>query len=265
MSNFKPELLDNGSVPNAESGERQDPPVVGKTLARKQRPALKLFTEGWTFTVTSRFLPALFFVLVEFSKIQELVRYIRRGESGGDSLNQVVFYAAIGYRLAMLMFFALVIVLFVVRLKPVRKAEGIMPTVMAIVGAFMMTLVALLPQAPTSLLQTISGTLLLLLGSAISVAALSVLGRSFSLTPEARRLVTAGPYAIVRHPVYLGEALASAGMVVQSYSLFALGVCLAFVWVQIQRMKYEETVLGQVFPEYEAYKLKTARLFPKVY
>jgi protein-S-isoprenylcysteine O-methyltransferase Ste14 len=47
------------------------------------------------------------------------------------------------------------------------------------------------------------------------------LGRSFSVMPEARRLVTNGPYSVIRHPVYLGEAVALAGVTSQYLSPWA--------------------------------------------
>jgi protein-S-isoprenylcysteine O-methyltransferase Ste14 len=92
-----------------------------------------------------------------------------------------------------------------------------------------------------------------------------VLGRSISLVPEARRLVTKGPYALIRHPLYLGEMVAISGIALQHLSVWALLLlCLAWAF-QFQRMKYEERVLSQSFPEYEDYMAKTARLVPGVY
>jgi len=41
-----------------------------------------------------------------------------------------------------------------------------------------------------------------------------------------------------------------------------LAVQIAF---QLRRMRNEEVILGAIFPEYAAYKAKTARLIPGVY
>ena len=53
--------------------------------------------------------------------------------------------------------------------------------------------------------------LLATIGLAYSVWGLAYLRRSFSIVPEARRLVTGGPYALSRHPVYLGEIIGAMG------------------------------------------------------
>jgi protein-S-isoprenylcysteine O-methyltransferase Ste14 len=42
------------------------------------------------------------------------------------------------------------------------------------------------------------------------------LGRSISILPQARQLVTSGPYAFVRHPLYLGEMTAMLGIAMQT-------------------------------------------------
>ena len=74
-----------------------------------------------------------------------------------------------------------------------------------------------------------------------------------------------GPYALVRHPLYLGEMVAIAGVALQHLSAWAL-LLLALGWAfQLQRMKYEERVLFQSFPEYGDYMARTARLVPGVY
>ena len=92
-----------------------------------------------------------------------------------------------------------------------------------------------------------------------------VLGRSISILPEARRLVTRGPYALVRHPLYLGEIVALAGVALQYWSVWALLLWGLVCVFQLQRMKYEERVLSEVFPEYQDYMTRTARLLPGVY
>jgi len=55
--------------------------------------------------------------------------------------------------------------------------------------------------------------------SILGALTLSFLGRSFSVMPEARRLVTTGPYSIVRHPLYLFELLGVVGILLQVRSL----------------------------------------------
>jgi protein-S-isoprenylcysteine O-methyltransferase Ste14 len=85
------------------------------------------------------------------------------------------------------------------------------------------------------------------------------------MMPEARKLVTTGFYSIVRHPMYLSEQIAIAGIVIQSRFPYALALFTIHFWIQIQRMKNEEKVLLKTFPEYEGYKLRTARLIPHVY
>ena len=120
------------------------------------------------------------------------------------------------------------------------------------------------PQELSYALYLIS-LLLVIAGTVFAIGAVLVLGRSISLLPEARRLVTRGPYALVRHPLYLGEIIALAGVALQYLSAWAL-LLLGLVWAfQLQRMKYEELVLSESFSEYEGYMARTARLVPGIY
>ena len=54
--------------------------------------------------------------------------------------------------------------------------------------------------------------MLLVVGSVGSFMVLAKLGRSFSIMPEARVLVTGGPYAFARHPLYAVEIITILGM-----------------------------------------------------
>jgi protein-S-isoprenylcysteine O-methyltransferase Ste14 len=112
---------------------------------------------------------------------------------------------------------------------------------------------------------------LVLLGDVIALAsyvwlvvAVLYLGRCFGLLPEARGLVTRGPYRLVRHPVYLGEFGAVAGFLVGAPSLWNLGAATMFVAAQAVRMRLEERALEREFPEYGTYAAATPRLLPRI-
>jgi protein-S-isoprenylcysteine O-methyltransferase Ste14 len=56
-----------------------------------------------------------------------------------------------------------------------------------------------------------------------------------------------------------------AGVALQFLSAWALLLLGLQFAIQLQRMKYEERILSEVFPEYEDYMMRTARLVPGVY
>jgi protein-S-isoprenylcysteine O-methyltransferase Ste14 len=90
---------------------------------------------------------------------------------------------------------------------------------------------------------------------------------NFGVLPEPRessRLVTTGPYARVRHPMYLAVLLFGAGCV-----LGWRGVPHVLAWVALGIVLHlkalrEERLLEQRFPEYRAYRARTRRLLPFV-
>ncbi len=80
-------------------------------------------------------------------------------------------------------------------------------------------------------------------GAAISVAGMLSLGRSFAVLPGVRALRVSGAYAVVRHPIYLGECLVSAGA---AWGLGAAGAALelALLAAVVWRIRAEEALLS---------------------
>jgi protein-S-isoprenylcysteine O-methyltransferase Ste14 len=89
------------------------------------------------------------------------------------------------------------------------------------------------------------------------------LGRCFGVLPEARGLVTRGPYRLVRHPVYLGELTACGGLVLAAPTTRNFLVATVFVVAQAVRMRLEEKELEEQFPEYRRYAAVTPKLVPR--
>ncbi len=105
--------------------------------------------------------------------------------------------------------------------------------------------------------------ILWLVGTVLAAYAVWHLRYAFSIEPAARRLVTSGPYAFARHPVYTGYVAQYVGMLIMFPSWpFALALT---VWAaaMIDRMYLEEAVLRKAFPEYVDYKRRVGALFPR--
>jgi len=102
-----------------------------------------------------------------------------------------------------------------------------------------------------------------LLGIFIEIWAVWHLRFSFATEPAARRLVTTGPYRLARHPIYSGGCLAYIGLLM-THPTMPLFIALTGWAVCIgMRMKYEEAILTQAFPEdYADYRRRVGALVP---
>ncbi len=104
---------------------------------------------------------------------------------------------------------------------------------------------------------------LVLAGNFITFLGMVSLRRSFSIMVEARSPVFSGLYAYVRHPLYIGEVLAAAGVLVFRFSAANIFLFLLFLACQIYRAVLEEKKLVAAFPEYADYRERTGAVFPR--
>jgi protein-S-isoprenylcysteine O-methyltransferase Ste14 len=160
---------------------------------------------------------------------------------------------------------SILIFIFVVRRLPIAKLEGVWPRILAVVSADLNIGVLALPKVQMTLTTAIASSLLSALGTVATVLVLIWLGRSFSILPQARKLVTSGPYKWIRHPLYLSEQIAVVGIMLQFMQPWALLMVASSLALQLWRMRYEERILKRTFPAYSNYAAHTARLIPGVY
>lgn len=166
-------------------------------------------------------------------------------------------------QMAVMLFLLLVVVTTLFRLKPVKSADGLEPRITALAGTFLLGLLALTPPAaPLPAALTAFALVLIIVGFGLSCYVLHWLGRSFSIMAEARKLVTGGPYGIVRHPLYLTEEIAIVGVILLNLSLEALIIGAVHWGLQLRRMHNEERVLSAAFPDYADYSRTTPRVIP---
>jgi protein-S-isoprenylcysteine O-methyltransferase Ste14 len=166
---------------------------------------------------------------------------------------------------AVVVFAALLIGLVAIRKPASSGAQGFVPKAVAFLGAFLGVAILSLPRQPIGWPLRIFSTTLIVGGMSFAVYALLWLGRSISVMSEARRLVTGGPYAMVRHPLYLGEETALIGVTLQFLSPPALGLLVMQIGFQLYRMRFEEQVMREAFPEYDIYAVRVKRLIPGLY
>ena len=110
-----------------------------------------------------------------------------------------------------------------------------------------------------------TGVALCLLGIGLAINARRHLGRNWGL-PMSRKeqpeLITSGPYALIRHPIYTGLILAMLGSALGVNVFWALLLVPVGAYF-IYSARREETVMLQLFPEqYAAYITRTGMLAP---
>jgi len=112
------------------------------------------------------------------------------------------------------------------------------------------------------------GVLFCVLGIGFAVWARFHLGREWSSHPtvkEGHQLITSGPYAYVRHPIYTGILLAVLGSALAT-GIYWIIYFLIILIVFLRRVKIEEQLMTKMFPDqYPKYKARTKALIPFIW
>jgi protein-S-isoprenylcysteine O-methyltransferase Ste14 len=105
-------------------------------------------------------------------------------------------------------------------------------------------------------------------GAAVGIWALSAnRPGNFNIRPDPRegaRLVTGGPYAHVRHPMYLAVLLAMAGVALAG-DAWQWAAWLALAGVLAAKARREERLLALAHPGYGKYRSATRAIIPGLY
>ena len=115
----------------------------------------------------------------------------------------------------------------------------------------------------------IFGVVLVVVGIAITLSAQVTMGASWrgDVDPDARtELVTTGPFAVVRNPIFSGTAITAIGLALLVPNIFAVAMLILFVtaW-EIQVRLVEEPYLSRVHGDvYRRYAARTGRFVPWV-
>jgi protein-S-isoprenylcysteine O-methyltransferase Ste14 len=202
---------------------------------------------------------AIFFGLLAYRASNGLVQFVLQWSTLEIPFKALRFASV----LANAVFIFTMLALTVMRSKPIQSFPTSATRLTAILGTCLPLSMGLLPMAELPPIVTLISIVMISLGCGLSIWTVFWLGRSFSVVPQARQLVIAGAYSVVRHPLYLCEELAVLGAMVALFSPLAVAI-VAIHWAfQLKRMEYEEQILSATFPEYAEYAAAVPRLIPR--
>jgi len=114
----------------------------------------------------------------------------------------------------------------------------------------------------------VAGSVLMIVGGALLVAGLIHLGRGLTPLPypkDGADLIQAGPFSLVRHPMYSGGFGLAVGWALYVRGWLTLGYVVALFVFLDAKSRREERWLAEKFPAYAAYQRRVRKLIPFLY
>ncbi len=108
----------------------------------------------------------------------------------------------------------------------------------------------------------------MLTGGVLSLAGLMRLGRGLTALPfpkEGADLMEAGPFAVVRHPIYSGGLALALGWALSVQGWLTLAYAVALFVLLDAKSRWEERWLASKFPAYADYQRRVRRFIPFIY
>ena len=125
--------------------------------------------------------------------------------------------------------------------------------IVPLIGLLLYLLVPGVRDQPWTILR-IAGVILAITGYVLFVAARLQLGKSFSVSPQAKELVTHGLYSRIRNPIYVFVGVMWFGLIVALRLYWLFVPLLALILMQVFRVGREARVLqerfGQAYLDY---------------
>lgn len=149
--------------------------------------------------------------------------------------------------------YAVLIAAFLLRVEPVDRSRGLREILIPLVGGMLPFALLSSPPNPAVWKNPLAlGTVFwtMTAATALTIWGMWTLRRAFSITVEARELVSGGPYRFVRHPIYAGEMITACAVAAWRFSWLNFALVITFIAIQVTRSRWEERKLIQNFPDY---------------
>jgi protein-S-isoprenylcysteine O-methyltransferase Ste14 len=148
--------------------------------------------------------------------------------------------------------------------RPISRYKKVAPNLVAVLAVFTAYIFLWIPHGILVPVNVYIPLSLIVSGSILTTTSLLFLRQAFSVTPQARFLVNAGPYSIVRHPMYVGNILSLLGLALLIDSLEAFGLFFLCGSLQVWRALYEEKLLQANFTEHAEYRSRVGCFIPRL-
>ncbi|HSR48185.1 MAG TPA: isoprenylcysteine carboxylmethyltransferase family protein [Anaerolineales bacterium] len=127
------------------------------------------------------------------------------------------------------------------------------------------------PSLAVELTVTLLGGLLLFAGLGLYLWGLRNLGRMFGPSggfavrlQEHHRLVTTGPYALIRHPMYVAAIMVGLGILLLYPTWATLAFSVAMLGLVVRARREERILLEEFGPEWQAYADRVPGWLPRI-